>query len=45
MATSDLEYFVDQEIAHLFEKTSATCSAYDTYVKEYLRGGVILVAI
>lgn len=45
MATSGLEYSVDQEIAHFFEKTSATRSACDTYVQEHVGGDVIPVAV
>ncbi|CRG88971.1 hypothetical protein PISL3812_06006 [Talaromyces islandicus] len=45
MTTSDLEYSVDQEIAHFFEKTSVTRSACDAYAKEHLGGDIIPVAV
>ncbi|EQL33190.1 hypothetical protein BDFG_04636 [Blastomyces dermatitidis ATCC 26199] len=45
MATSHLQYSVDQEIAHFFAKTSASRSACDTYVKEHLGGDIIPVAV
>lgn len=45
MATTDLEYSADQEIAHFFEQTSAARLACDAYAKEHLGGDVIPVAV
>lgn len=45
MATRDLEYSVDQEIASFFEQTAATRSACDTFAREHLGGDVVPVAV
>ncbi|KAJ5291517.1 hypothetical protein N7478_000768 [Penicillium angulare] len=45
MATSDLEYSVDQEIADFFEKTTATRSACDILAKQHLGGNIVPVAV
>lgn len=45
MATSDLAYSVDQEIADFFEKTAATRSACDNFARERLGGNVVPVAV
>jgi hypothetical protein len=45
MATSDLAYSVDQQIALFFEKAAATRSACDSFVREHLGGDVIPVAV
>jgi hypothetical protein len=45
MGASDLQYSVDQEIGHFFEKTSTTRIACDTYTKEHRGGDVIPVAV
>lgn len=45
MATSSLDYSVDQEIASFFERTTATRSACDTFAREHLGGEVVPVAV
>lgn len=45
MTSSNLEYSVDQEIAHFFGKTSATRSACDISAKELAGGNVVPVAV
>lgn len=45
MATSDLAYSVDQEIADFFEKTEATRSACDAFAREHVGGNIIPVAV
>jgi len=45
MATSDLTYSVDQEIAEFFEKTAATRSVCDTFAREHLGGNVVPVTV
>jgi hypothetical protein len=45
MATSDLAYSVDRQIALFFEKAAATRSACDSFVREHLGGDVIPVAV
>lgn len=45
MGASHLQYSLDQEIGHFFEKTSATRIACDTYTKEHLGGDVVPVAV
>ncbi|GAB1200971.1 hypothetical protein APSETT444_010354 [Aspergillus pseudonomiae] len=45
MATGDLEYSVDKEIAQFFDKMTATRAACDAYAAEHLGGDVIPVAV
>lgn len=41
----NLQYSVDQEIAHFFERTSTTRSSCDSYAKKHLGGDVVPVAM
>ncbi|CAI7626079.1 unnamed protein product [Penicillium pancosmium] len=45
MATNDLVYSLDQEIAGFFEKTAATRSECDTFASEHLGGNIVPVAV
>lgn len=45
MATSSLEYSVDQAIASFFERSTATRSACDAFAREHLGGEVVPVAM
>ncbi|GLA57104.1 hypothetical protein AtubIFM55763_010050 [Aspergillus tubingensis] len=45
MATSSLDYSVDQAIASFFERTTATRSACDAFAREHLGGEVVPVAV
>ncbi|KAJ5178376.1 uncharacterized protein N7500_001075 [Penicillium coprophilum] len=45
MATSDLAYSVDQEIADFFQKTTVTRSACDNFAREHVGGNIVPVAV
>ncbi|PYH34414.1 uncharacterized protein BO87DRAFT_358247 [Aspergillus neoniger CBS 115656] len=45
MATSSLDYSVDQAIASFFERTTATRSACDAFAREHLGGEIVPVAV
>lgn len=45
MASKDLEYSVDQEIATFFEQTSTTREACDNFATEQLGGDIVPVAV
>ncbi|KAI9835329.1 MAG: hypothetical protein M1819_002473 [Sarea resinae] len=45
MASSNLEYSVDEEIADFFAQTTATRSACDTFAREHLGGNTVPVAV
>ncbi|KAE8145081.1 hypothetical protein BDV25DRAFT_170825 [Aspergillus avenaceus] len=45
MATSDLVYSVDKEIAGLFENSTETHSACDTFAKQRFDGNIVPVAV
>ncbi|CEO58966.1 hypothetical protein PMG11_03658 [Penicillium brasilianum] len=45
MATSDLAYSVDQEIANFFAKTTVTRSACDNFARKHVGGNIVPVAV
>ncbi|KAJ5454055.1 uncharacterized protein N7458_005011 [Penicillium daleae] len=45
MATNELAYSADQEIANFFEKSAATGRTCDTSAREHVGGNVVPVAV